>query len=74
MLLAIIYSDLYLRETQHAQIEIYQLIGIVCLMLAVKMQEDVVLTQEQACSECSQNYSQEMMMMVEQDIVFKLGF
>ena len=43
---AIIYMDLYLSKNNKVEIQIYQLIGIVSLMLAVKMHEDVVLTQE----------------------------
>ena len=42
--MAIIYIDMYVKNTPSVQIEIYQLVGIVALMLAVKMQEDVVLT------------------------------
>ena len=33
-------------KNNKVEIQIYQLIGIVALMLAVKMHEDVVLTQE----------------------------
>ena len=44
-MLTIIYTDLYVRATKNVQLEIYQLVGIVALMMAVKMQEDVVLTQ-----------------------------
>lgn len=43
-------------------------------MLAVKMHEDVVLTQDQGNYECSMAYNNEMIEMVEQDIVKKLDF
>ena len=56
------------------QIEIYQLVGIVALMLAVKMQEDVVLTQEQAEYECQNLYNRDMIAMVELDMVKKLNY
>jgi hypothetical protein len=50
------------------------LVGIVSLMLAVKMHEDVVLTQQQGNFECGNAFSVEMIAMVEQDIITKLGF
>lgn len=56
-MLTIIYVDMYLQQTPNVQIEIFQLIGIVALMMAVKMQEDVVLTYEQANQECQNQYS-----------------
>ena len=43
-------------------------------MLAVKMHEDVVLTQEQGNQECSNIYNTQMMALVEQDIVKKLDY
>ena len=43
--MAIIYMDKYMIENKNVTIQIYQLVGIVALMLAVKMHEDVVLTQ-----------------------------
>jgi hypothetical protein len=49
---------MYLLRTESAQIEIFQLVGIVALMMAVKMQEDVVLTQEQANMECKNQFNQ----------------
>ena len=58
----------------NVQIEIYQLVGIVALMLAVKMQEDVVLTQEQAEYECQNLYNRDMIAMVELDMVKKLNY
>lgn len=74
VLLAIEYMDNYLLHTLNAKIEIYQLVGIVALMLAVKMQEDVVLTQEQANMECKFLYSVQMMQMVELDMIKKLSY
>jgi hypothetical protein len=44
--MAIIYMDKYMVENKNVTIQIYQLVGIVSLMLAVKMHEDVVLTQQ----------------------------
>lgn len=38
--------DKYMAENKNVTIQIYQLVGIVSLMLAVKMYEDVVLTQQ----------------------------
>lgn len=58
----------------NVQIEIYQLVGIVALMLAVKMQEDVVLTLEQAEFECKHMYNQEMIAVIESDMVKKLDY
>lgn len=43
-------------------------------MMAVKMQEDVVLTQEQANMECKHMYSLQMMQMVEHDMFRKMDF
>jgi hypothetical protein len=72
--MAIIYMDKYMIENKNVTIQIYQLVGIVSLMLAVKMHEDVVLTQQQGNYECGNTYSIEMIAMVEQDMVKKLGF
>ena len=43
-------------------------------MLAVKMHEDVVLTQEQGNYECGNMYSQEMISKVEADVLSKLDY
>ena len=72
--MTIIYMDMYVKNTPSVQIEIYQLIGIVALMLAVKMQEDVVLTQEQANMECQNQYNIQMMEAVEHDMFKKLNY
>ena len=56
------------------EIQIHQLVGIVCLMLAVKMHEDVVLTQEQGNYECGNAYNTQMIAMVEKDLITKLDF
>lgn len=72
--MAIIYMDKYMVENKNVTIQIYQLVGIVSLMLAVKMHEDVVLTQQQGNYECGNTYNQEMIAMVEQDMIKKLGF
>ena len=69
-----LYIDQYHRQTPNVQIEVYQLIGIVALMLAVKMQEDVVLTHEQAHIECQQQFATEMMEMVERDMLTKFDY
>ena len=74
VLTAIIYMDKYMIENPKVTIQIYQLVGIVCLMLAVKMHEDVVLTQEQGNYECGNTYNIDMICMVEYDIIKKLGF
>jgi len=47
---------------------------IVCLMIAVKNFEDVVLTQEQASFECGNHFTTQMIAMVEKDILEKLDF
>lgn len=46
ILLTIIFTDTYLLKNPNIKIEVLQLVGIVALMMAVKMQEDVVLTQD----------------------------
>jgi hypothetical protein len=69
-----LFADKYLTSIPNVQIEIYQLVGIVALMLAVKMQEDVVLTQEQAEYECQNLYNRDMIAMVELDMVKKLNY
>ena len=43
-------------------------------MMAVKMHEDVVLTQDQGNFECGNQYSPEMIAKVETDILIKLDF
>ena len=63
-----------MNKNNKVEIQIYQLIGIVSLMLAVKMHEDVVLTQEQGNYECGNTYDIEMIAMVEKDLISKLGF
>lgn len=47
---------------------------IVCLIIAVKNYEDVVLTYEQGSQICGNVFSQEMIAMVERDILEKLDF
>lgn len=54
--------------------KVYQLIMIVCLIIAVKNYEDVVLTYEQGSQICGNVFSQEMIAMVERDILEKLEF
>jgi len=70
----IIYSDRYLQKNKNVQRNIYQLVMIVCLMIAVKNFEDVVLTQEQASFECGNHFTTQMIAMVEKDILEKLDF
>lgn len=66
--------DRYLTANKNVTIQIYQLVGIVCLMISIKMHEDVVLTQDQGNYECGKIYKNEMIAKVEEDILVKLDF
>ena len=75
MLLAIQYVDKILQKSSHTlQKDILQLIGIASIILAVKVNENVIISMELGLLECDIQYTLDMLLNAEKAILIHNEF
>jgi hypothetical protein len=71
---AIYFIDQFLRRNNKVEVCTLQLIGIAAIVLAVKINEDRLLSLEQAAYECNMNYTPQMIVKAESSMLLHLEF
>jgi len=71
---AIYFTDSFLRKNNRVEVCTLQLIGIAAIILAVKINEDRILSLQQGEFECNNNYSTEMIEKTERTMLLLLEF
>ena len=71
---AILYVDLFLRKNNRVEVCTLKLIGIAAILIAVKINEDRMLSVEQCSKECNFDYTQQMIVKTERIMIMLLDF
>ena len=71
---AIIYVDLFLRKNKRVEECTLRLIGIAAIFVAVKINEDRLLSVDQCVRECNCDYTSEMIKKTERMLLILLNF
>lgn len=71
---AIIYLDIFLRKNKKVEFVTLKLVAISCIIIAVKMNEDKLLSMSQGAQECDFIYDPEMIQKTEKIVLITLDF
>ena len=71
---AIAYVDTFLRLNQKVEECTLRLVGVSAIFLAVKINEDRLLSVDQCVRECNNDYSAEMIIKTEKILLLNLNF
>ena len=71
---AILYVDTFLKRNRKVEACTLRLVGIAAIIIAVKMNEDKLLSMRQASHECDSLYDVDMLQKTEKIILVQLDF
>ena len=71
---AILFVDMFLRKNNKVERCTLKLIGIAAILVAVKLNEDRLLSVRQAAAECNGDYDEDMIIKTERIILVQLDF